>query len=101
MGLKQSAKSYFKQALILNQAYAPALLEMQKISYQNGEYIAAKAYLQRYLNVASYTSGSLWFGMQTERALGNASLANEYQHLLLEKFPFSEEAKQLVGVKDF
>jgi type IV pilus assembly protein PilF len=90
----QQAKAYFKQALILNNAYPPALLEMQKISYQSGEYWAAKGYLQRYLSVASHTSGTLWFGMQTERALGNTSLAKEYQNLLFEKFPLSDEAKK-------
>ncbi|MEI6269384.1 MAG: type IV pilus biogenesis/stability protein PilW, partial [Methylococcaceae bacterium] len=33
MKQQQSAKAYFKQALILNNTYAPALLEMQKMSY--------------------------------------------------------------------
>jgi type IV pilus assembly protein PilF len=94
MKQQQGAKAYFKQALILNSTYAPALMEMQKISYQSGEYWAAKGYLQRYLSVADHTSGTLWFGMQTERALGNAELAKEYQSLLLEKFPLSDEAKQ-------
>jgi type IV pilus assembly protein PilF len=94
----QQAKAYFKQALILNSAYPPALLEMQKISYQSGEYWAAKGFLQRYLSVSAHTSGTLWFGMQTERALGNVELAKEYQKLLLEKFPLSDEAKQIQPV---
>jgi type IV pilus assembly protein PilF len=94
----QSAKAYFKQALMLNNTYAPALLEMQKISYQSGEYWAAKGYLQRYLSVATHTSGTLLFAMYTERALGNAELAKEYQNLLLEKFPLSDEAKQIKSV---
>jgi type IV pilus assembly protein PilF len=97
MGQKQSAASYFKQALIINNAYAPALLEMQKLSYQNSDYLAAKDYLQRYLKVAAHTSGTLWFGMQTEVALGNVDLAKEYQKILVEKFPLSEEAKHIVG----
>ena len=98
MKQNQSAKAYFKQALILNNTYAPALLEMQKVSYQTGEFWVAKAYLQRYLGVASHTSGTLWYGMQTERALGNAELAKEYQNLLMEKFPLSDEAKQIKPV---
>jgi type IV pilus assembly protein PilF len=98
MKQKQSAKAYFKQALILNSTYAPALLEMQKVSYQTGEFWVAKAYLQRYLGVAPHTSGTLWYGMQTERALGNAELAKEYQNLLMEKFPLSDEAKQIKPV---
>lgn len=95
LGQKQRAKAYFKQALLVNMSYAPALLEMQKLSYQTGEFWPAKAYLQRYLSVAEHTSESLWYGMQTERALGNAGLAKEYQNLLLEKFPLSEQAKNL------
>jgi len=95
MKQQQSAKAYFKQALILNNAYPPALLEMQKLSYQSGDYWAAKGYLQRYLSVASHTSGTLFFAVYTERALGNVELAKEYQNLLLEKFPLSDEAKQI------
>lgn len=95
MGQQQKAKSYFKQALLINGNYAPALLEMQKISYQNREYWAAKGYLQRYLGVASQTAESLWIAIQTERALGNNGLASEYLNELLEKFPLSNEAKQI------
>jgi type IV pilus assembly protein PilF len=32
--------------------------------------------------------------MQTERALGKTGLAEEYQNLLLQKFPLSDEAKK-------
>ncbi len=95
LGQQQKAKAYFKQALLANDSYAPALLEMQKLSYKNGEYWPAKGYLQRYLSVAAHTSESLWFAMQTERALGNEGLAKEYQNLLQEKFPLSNEAKTI------
>jgi len=94
MGQPQKGKAYFKQALQVNESYAPALLEMQKISYQNAEYWPAKHYLQKYLSVADHTPESLWFAIHTERALGNNELANEYQNLLLEKFPLSNEAKK-------
>lgn len=100
MGQKQAAKIYFKQALHLNENYAPALLEMLKISYQNGEYWPAKGFLQRYQAAATPTSESLWYAMQTEQALGNETEAREYQKLLLEKFPFSKEAKQFGSVRN-
>jgi type IV pilus assembly protein PilF len=95
MGQKQKAKAYFKRALQLNDAYAPALQEMQKISYESGEFRAAEGYLQRYLRVASHTAESLGLAVKTERALGNDEVAKEYQNLLLEKFPLSNEAKQI------
>lgn len=94
MGQPQKAESYFRQALNANNAYSPALLEMQKISYKNGDFWAAKGYLQRYRDVAPHTSETLWFAMQTERALGNKEPAEEYRRQLLEKFPFSDEAKK-------
>lgn len=97
MGNQQQAKNYFKDALQLNPNYAPALLEMQKFSYQSGEYWAAKGYLQRYLQQASQTPKTLWIAIQTEQALGNYNLADEYRNELLEKFPSSPEAKQIQG----
>lgn len=101
LGQKQQAENYFKQALQLDNSYAPALSEMQKIAYQNGDFWAEKGYLQRYLSVASHTSETLWFAAFTERALGNRELAREYKTLLLEKFPLSKEAKKIAGLKDF
>ena len=97
----QQAKTYFNLALNLNNSYAPALLEMQKISYQNADYWAAKPYLHRYLAVAEQTASSLWFALHTEHALGHNSLAKQYQKELLEKFPLSEEAQKSASIKNF
>jgi type IV pilus assembly protein PilF len=101
LGHKQLAENYFKQALQLDNSYAPALSEMQKIAYQNGNYWAAKGYLQRYLGVAIHTPETLWFASLVEHALGNKELAKEYKNLLLEKFPLSNEARKIVELKDF
>ncbi len=99
MGQRPQAEVMFKQALDLNPRYAVALFEMQKISYQNGDYKASEDYLQRYLGEAAHTAETLWMGIQTEQALGNLSLANEYRNLLLDKFPLSNEAKQVAGIR--
>lgn len=94
MGRPQEAAVSFRKALEAHAAYAPALLEMQKISYKNGEFWAAKGYFQRYTNIAPPTSETLWYAMQTERALGNREPAEDYRQQLFEKFPFSDEAKK-------
>ncbi|MGR9012390.1 MAG: type IV pilus biogenesis/stability protein PilW [Gammaproteobacteria bacterium] len=101
MGQKQQAESYFRQALQLNKAYAPALSEMQKIAYEKGDFWSAKGFLQRYLGVANHTSETLWYAAQAERALGNIELAKQYKKLLLERFPLSTEAKKFIGLKNF
>ncbi len=95
MGNKQKAESYFDKALEINTGYAPALQEMQKISYQNGNYKAAREYFERYLTVAEQSPETLWLAIQTESALGNEMLVKEYTEQLLQKFPFSNEAKQI------
>lgn len=99
MGQRPQAVTLLKQALDMNGQYSAALLEMQKISYQMGDYKAAEDYLQRYLGEANHTPETLWIGIQTEQALGNLSLANEYRTLLLEKFSSSNEAKQVAGLR--
>lgn len=94
-GDQNKAEQYFRQALEYQANYAPALLELQRISYRNGNYMSAKAFLQRYLEVAEHTPSTLWVGIQTELALGNRDLALQYRRLLLEKFANSNEAKQI------
>jgi type IV pilus assembly protein PilF len=95
MGDRKKAATYFEKALEFNSNYAPVLQEMQKMSYQNGDFKAARDYLARYLTVAEHTPESLWLAIQTENALGNQTLAKDYTNQLLEKFPYSNEAKQI------
>ncbi len=90
----QEAEAYFMQALQLNNDYAPALLEMQKVNYHQGNFSAAKVYLQRYTQVAEATPESLLIAVQIEGASGNAGMAKHYQTLLLTKFPLSAEARR-------
>jgi type IV pilus assembly protein PilF len=98
MGLSQKAEPYFQQALLHNGRYAPALSEMQKLSYQRNDFSAANEYLQQYLSVSTHTAETLWIAIHTERAQGNNELATEYQHLLIKKFPLSDEANKIKSV---
>lgn len=93
------AQTYFEQALQLNSNYSPALLEMQKVNYHQGNFSAAKVYLQRYAQVSEPTPESLLIAAQIEGASGNAGMAKHYQTLLLTKFPLSAEAKRFKAVK--
>jgi type IV pilus assembly protein PilF len=94
-GRNEEAETFFRKALDLNKAYAPALAAMQKISYQKNDLWPAKAFLARYLSVAAHTPETLFIGYYTERALGNQQAAEEYRTLLLDKFPNSSEAKKI------
>lgn len=89
------AEGYFRQALQGNAQYAPALLEMQKISYNSQQYMSARAFLERYLGAAKHTPETLWLAFQTERALGNSHGADDYKEQLLSLFPASKEALEI------
>lgn len=97
-GNKRIAENYFRMALATNRLYAPALLEMQKISYHQGKYMSARAFLQRYLSIARHNAITLWYGFQTERSMGNAHLAEEYRQKLFARFPDSTQSQQLKSV---
>jgi type IV pilus assembly protein PilF len=91
----QSSEEHFRQALLLNGEYAPALLEMLKISYNNQQFMSARAFLERYKGVAAHTPTTLWYAFQTERALGNTQAADEYKQQLLTHYPTSKEAQEI------
>lgn len=90
-----SAEQHFRQALQNQADYPPALLAMQKISYQHRQYLSARGFMERYLSVAKHTAESLWLATQTERALGNNHLAADYSQQLLSSFPSSQQAQQI------
>ncbi len=94
-GDEETAEGFFRQALIENAEYAPALSQLQKVSYKNGKFMSARAFLERYLAVAKHTPRTLWYAVQTERSLGNEVLSDGYRQQLLTQFPASQEARQL------
>jgi type IV pilus assembly protein PilF len=94
-GKQKLAEANFRMALQRKKNYSPALFEMQKISYHSGKYMSARAFLERYLSVARHNPATLWYAVQTERALGNEKLARIYKEKLSTLFPTSKEAQQL------
>ena len=74
---------------------APALIQMGQISYDQGNYLSARGYLQRYLEVARHTPASLWLGIRVEKELGDKDTLSSYALLLRNNFPDSDEAALL------
>ncbi|MCU0734367.1 MAG: type IV pilus biogenesis/stability protein PilW [Methylotetracoccus sp.] len=88
------AEGFFRQALQANPRFAPALLEMAKLTVASKQYLPARGFLQRYREVAAETPASLWLGAQTELALGDRAAAASYLERLRTGFPDSFEAGQ-------
>ncbi len=91
-GGKADGEAYLRKALDANPEFAPALLEMAKLSQANGAHLSARAFLQRYESAAKPTPESLLIGAQTEQSLGNLKDADHYLDKLQRLFPDSKEA---------
>jgi type IV pilus assembly protein PilF len=66
-------------------------MQMARISFEVGENLSSRAYLQRYLEIAKPNPASLWLGIQNERILGNQDAVSSYTLMLKNRFPDSAE----------
>lgn len=94
-GRADEAEQHFRRALELNPGMPVALLQMSKMSFDRGDALKARGYLQRYLEVSRHTAESLWLGIQVERKLGDRDAVASYSLILRNNFPDSEQARQL------
>jgi len=94
-GDRDKAEGYFRRALEISPTQPEALIRMAQVSYDNGKYLSARGYYQRYTEVARPSARSLWLGIQIERELGDKDAVASYILLLRNNFPDSEEAGRL------
>ncbi|MEQ6342787.1 MAG: type IV pilus biogenesis/stability protein PilW [Gammaproteobacteria bacterium] len=95
----EKAEQNFRAALGINSKLPRTLHQMASLSYEKQRYLPARAYLQRYLEVAQHTSQSLWLGIKIERALGDDNAVAKYEAQLKSNFPDSEETRLLEAEK--
>jgi type IV pilus assembly protein PilF len=96
-GELDKAESYLRQSLKIDQKSAAALLPMAEVSYRQGSYLRARAFLQRFEAVAPADEESLRLGVMIETALGDERSAEKYRAELREKYPGSVQAGQRAG----
>lgn len=89
------AERYFRSALQRNPKLASALMHMAQISFDQGQFLLARAFLQRYEAINAPSATTLALGYQIEHALGNEAKAHPYLEQLLKNFPESNEAARL------
>lgn len=91
----KKAEGYLRRALTFNPDFSLALIQMAQISFQSGENLSSRAYLQRYLAQARPTPASLWLGIRNERLLGDQNAVSSYSLMLKNNFPDSREVQLL------
>jgi type IV pilus assembly protein PilF len=90
------AEAFFRQALERRANHPEALLQLSVLKHQTGDYLNARAFLQRYLSVTDATPSVLFLGLQIEEELGDDRARASYANQLLRDFPNSAEARRVL-----
>lgn len=91
----EAAQSYFREALTRSPTFPDALTNMMDLSYQSGNYMQTRAFVQRYLDARPATASVLLVCYQVERELKNAEGAEKCATQLKSSFQGSPELAQL------
>lgn len=91
------ADVFLRQSLAYNDKLPSALISLADVSYQKGNYLRARAFLQRFGSVGAWDENSLLLGYRIESKLGDVKSANRYRAKLLELFPDSSQAGWVNG----
>lgn len=91
-----ASEAYFREALERKAEYPDALLQLCLVKYQQQDYLASRAFLQRFMSVSATTAGVLFLAAQIEEKLGNDRGRSEYVNQLLREFPRSNEARKVM-----
>lgn len=83
----KSAEEHFRKALERNPQYSQALGQMAMLSYQQQDYMKARAFLQRYESTTRATPDMLLLGMRIEKQLGNDAAYASYAERLRNTYP--------------
>jgi type IV pilus assembly protein PilF len=96
-GIRSDAESYLRKALESNPTFPPALMEMAKLSLESGQFMSARAFVQRYEEAAPADADILLLGIQVEQALGNEQGAADYRSKLRAQFPDEREGNRPIS----
>lgn len=88
-----SATEYLRQAIAAKSDFAPALVTMGDLLFQEGDHAKAKSYLDRYHLVAKASARSLWLAIRNTLELDTKGDVEELAQRLAAEFPDSEEYK--------
>lgn len=91
------AERYLRAALMENPNYGDALFQLAEVTLEGGTAMQARAFIERYLDIAPPSPAGLWLGVRIERALNDTAAANRYADALQKQFPGSGEVRLLHG----
>ena len=94
-GRDEEAERYLREALEYDPQSRTALFNLAGLSFERGEGLRARAFLQRLEAVGGLGARALLLAVQVERSLGSEAIAQEYARTLIERYPDSPQASQV------
>jgi len=88
-------EQYLRKALQLNPRLGKSLLALAEIRYDQSDYLASRAYIERYRDASAWTPKALLIAIKTENKLDDQDAVASYSVLLRGRFPDSEQSIQV------
>jgi len=98
-GETAKAKEYLRKAIAAKSDFGPALLAMGNLLFDEGEYTAAKPYLDRFHLVAKPTANSLWLAIRNTLQIDGQGDVTELAQRLGNEFPDSKQYKSWLAIQ--
>jgi type IV pilus assembly protein PilF len=92
----ERAEQHFREALKVRPRFSEALYQLAELEYEQKNYMSARGFLERYMEVGRTTPATLWLGVRIERGLGNEAVAQHYANRLKSEYPNANQTKELV-----
>ena len=90
-----AAEGYLRQALQIRPTMPEALLQLGDLELARDDADQTTLIVQRYLGSNPASPDILWLGIQSQRKLGDETMAAEYTRRLQKEFPDSPQARAL------
>ena len=84
-----------KKHIILPYQESTFTISFAALSYDDQEYLQARAYVERFLNVSGGSAEGFYLAYQVETRLGADSVADNYRSVLMRDYGDSAEAEAL------
>jgi len=88
----QRAENYLRTALASDRDNALLMVQIADLAYRQQQYLQARVFLERSLEITSPTPTMLYLLSKTEAQLGDIAMSRQYRAQLVELYPLSEEA---------
>jgi len=98
-GNLERAEQYLRQALSVQANYPETFAQLAGVLHDRGNYLQARAFIERFLAVAPVTADMLLLGHKNEMALQDAAAAAVFSARLRKEFPGSEQVRSLENME--